>query len=153
MKYNWRKTLYIVRGLPGEGKSTLAKKLVGGNIEQVCENDNFWFIDGEYNYDPDMTHIAGWWCWGEVFKKLRTYDKVAVANTFVQKKYIIGYIEECKKLEINVIITRPKNKWKGNTVECFAKNIHNVPLPIIMRMKDQYEEMTQEEVNKMLKEN
>ena len=46
------KILYIVRGVPGSGKSTFAEKLVGHDF-LVCEADKY-FIDketGEYKFD------------------------------------------------------------------------------------------------------
>ena len=46
------KILYIVRGIPGSGKSTFAKRLVIHDF-LVCEADKY-FVDketGEYNFD------------------------------------------------------------------------------------------------------
>ena len=40
------KTLYIVRGVPGSGKSTFAKTLGGTHFE----TDNYFMIDGEYKF-------------------------------------------------------------------------------------------------------
>ncbi len=40
----WIKTLHIIRGLPGDGKSTLALQLVNGERARVVENDDFWFV-------------------------------------------------------------------------------------------------------------
>ncbi len=44
------KVLYIVRGIPGSGKSTFAKQLVGADF-LVCEADKYFMVDGEYKFD------------------------------------------------------------------------------------------------------
>jgi predicted kinase len=148
--FNWEKTLFICRGLPGSGKSTLALELVGGNKEQVVENDNYWIIDNSYIYAPEMTHLAGNWCAAEAFRRLRIFDKVAVANTFIQRKYILEYVEECRKLGINVELHEPNTPWKNDVSKCFQTNIHVVPLEVIERMAKQWEPITQAEIDIML---
>lgn len=47
------KILYIVRGLPGSGKSTKAKALAG---EQglIYSTDDFFVVNGKYVYDAKM---------------------------------------------------------------------------------------------------
>jgi Tfp pilus assembly pilus retraction ATPase PilT len=41
------KVLYLVRGIPGSGKSTFAKTLSG----EYYEADMFFMVDGEYKFD------------------------------------------------------------------------------------------------------
>jgi len=45
------KTLIIMRGLPGSGKSTKAK-LFAGEKGLIYSTDDFFIIDGKYIYDP-----------------------------------------------------------------------------------------------------
>lgn len=150
--FNWTKTIHLVRGLPGEGKSTLALSLVGGNKEQVVENDDFWITpNNKYHYIQSMTHIAGTWAWAETFRRLRVYDEIAVANTFVKRQHIFGYVNEALVLGVNVKIHRPKTEWAGDANQCFLKNIHSVPMEVIERMKAQWEECTQEELDILMK--
>jgi hypothetical protein len=171
--FNWSKHLHIIRGLPGEGKSTLALTFVGGDRRRVVENDDFWFVhtptcpdknriegpythyltdnwaspDFSYKYDIELTHLAANWCGAETFRRLRIFDTVAVANTFVKRQHIIGYLDEARKLQVRVFLHRPQTKWVGNTSECFSKNIHNVPILAIQKMQEQWEDMTQDEVD------
>ena len=62
------KTLILMRGLPGSGKSTKAKKLAG---EQglVFSTDDFFMVKGEYAFDPKMI--------GEYHE--RNHERAAVA--------------------------------------------------------------------------
>ena len=56
--FNWEKTIYLIRGIPGSGKTTLALKLMNGNNDQVIENDHFWIDkNNKYEYNQKMTHI------------------------------------------------------------------------------------------------
>jgi adenylate kinase family enzyme len=41
------KIIYLVRGIPGSGKSTFAKSLGGTHFE----TDQFFMVDGKYNFD------------------------------------------------------------------------------------------------------
>jgi len=50
------KIAYILRGVPGAGKSTLAKNLKGKN-GVICEADDY-FYDEDGNYKFDMTKLA-----------------------------------------------------------------------------------------------
>lgn len=42
-----------MRGVPGSGKSTKAKKLAG-NAGYIFSTDDFFIVKGEYVYDPKM---------------------------------------------------------------------------------------------------
>lgn len=179
--FGWTKTLHLVRGLPGEGKSTLALQLVKGNPNQVVENDDYWLMpepgqpmcykiafqqredvlyDSQirsklstkltYQYERAMTDLAAYACYAEAFRRLRVYDEVAVANTFVTKWSLTGYIKEAKKLGVRVKLHRPKTRWIGKPETCFKKNIHGVPMETIQKMLRDWEEFTQDEVDELL---
>jgi adenylate kinase family enzyme len=40
-----------MRGIPGSGKSTTAKKLAG-ETGKIHSTDNYFMVDGEYKFDP-----------------------------------------------------------------------------------------------------
>lgn len=172
--FNWQKTLHLVRGLPGEGKSTLARSLVKFG-DQVVENDDFFYRPAtengprpvfgpfmwnaqfenvrkhwSYQYETRYAHIAGQWCAAEAFRRLLFYDTVAVANTFVSRKYILEYLEEALKQEVKVKLHRPSTPWLDNADECAARNVHGCPKHRIMTMQRCWEEFTQEQVDAYL---
>jgi len=98
------KVLYIIRGIPGSGKSTFAKMLVGEDF-LVCEADKY-FIDketGEYNFDSTKIKEAHKFCQDTVESYMKDslvndqfYREIAVSNTFTQEWEMRPYFELAK---------------------------------------------------------
>jgi predicted kinase len=123
-------TLYIVRGIPGSGKSTFAKTLGG----QHYEADMF-FIDEEGNYNFDFTKIkdAHQWCQGMVKSDMiLEYPKIVVSNTFTQEWEMKPYIDMAKEFGYVVFTIVVENRHGG-------VNEHNVPEDKIEQMKNRFE--------------
>ena len=60
------KVLYIVRGIPGSGKSTFAKSLGGTHFEA----DMFFMKDGEYKFDMFKFELKSYYFdWTPIFLK------------------------------------------------------------------------------------
>ena len=83
------KTVIIIRGLPGSGKSELAEFLVNG-LENAahCEADTF-FIDedGEYEFNPQKIKAAHAYCLSKF--KGYVYEQrplIVVSNTSTERK-------------------------------------------------------------------
>ena len=74
------KTLYIIRGLPGSGKSTLGES--GIAVKSYSADD--WFTDkeGNYNFNPMELPQAHEDCQARVLgAMLSEYETIAVCNT------------------------------------------------------------------------
>ena len=134
------KNLYIVRGLPGSGKSTFAKKLVGDDF-LVCEADKY-FIDketGEYNFDFTKIKEAHKFCQDTVETYMKDsllndqfYRDIAVSNTFTQEWEMKPYFELAKQYGYQVTSLVVENRHGG-------VNEHNVPEDKIEIMKNRFE--------------
>lgn len=134
------KTLYIVRGLPGSGKSTFAKKLVGTNF-LVCEADKY-FINketGEYNFDVTKLKDAHKYCYDLVETYMKDslvnnqfYREIAVSNTFTQEWEMKPYFELAEKYGYTVFVTIVENRHGG-------KNVHGVPDDKLEVMRNRFE--------------
>lgn len=111
---------------------------------QIIESDDFMTIDGKYQYDPKLAFAAGWWTFGEAFRRLRKYDRVVVANMFRTKDIMQGYIDEAAKHDIAVNIIRanslidPMDSWK--------RNQRGIPLEVFQRHMAEWEEFTKDEI-------
>ena len=73
----------IVRGIPGSGKSTVARKLATGSNWQHFEADMYFYDkEGNYNFDINKLGAAHHWCERKVATALQDGWSVVVSNTF-----------------------------------------------------------------------
>jgi len=128
------KTLYIVRGIPGSGKSTFAKSIGGIHIEA----DQFFMINGEYNFDITKIKLAHKYFQKQTEAWMKTdgvqvnNDKLVVSNTFTQEWEMKPYFELAEKYGYIVFTVIVENRHG-------RKNIHDVPEDKIRQMKDRFE--------------
>ena len=124
------KTLYIIRGLPGSGKTTLARQLAGAN---VCEADEF-FTDESYNYrfDPKDLKWAHIYCQNKCKALMESnIELIAVSNTGSRRWEFAPYIELARLNDYRVV----EITLTGDTYA----NIHEVPSDTIEAMKARWE--------------
>ena len=125
-----KKELYILRGLPGSGKSTKAESLGGYHIEAdmyFTEND------GEYNFDPKNLPTAHQWCQSMVGEWMNEdVERIVVSNTSTQKWEIEPYMSMAEEYGYTVFSLIVENRHGGD-------NIHGVPSESIDRMKNRFE--------------
>jgi predicted kinase len=128
------KTLILLRGLPGAGKSTLAKMLVGDKDYCHKEADMF-FVDGDGNYKfkPDQIKNAHTWCKEEIDFLMRyEHSPVVVSNTFTQEWEMDTYFELAEKYGYRVHSVIMENRHDG-------VNEHGCPDDKIEQMKNRFE--------------
>lgn len=82
-------SLHIVRGWPGSGKSTFARKKFSGVL--LLENDMFHMHNGVYDWHKEAMHDAIAWCSSTTRAALNNGMDVVVANTFTKRRFIEAY--------------------------------------------------------------
>ena len=119
------KIIYLLRGLPGAGKSTLAYQL----SPNICEADMFFMINGEYRFDMNLLGAAHMWC------RMRCEDfmkdeqpTVVVSNTLTSEKELKPYIELAEKYGYQIISLVVENRHDN-------KSVHDVPDETLDRME------------------
>ncbi len=130
--------LFLVRGLPGSGKSTFATHI--WNEYAVCEADKFFYDkEGNYNFDPSKLKDAHAWCKNEVETRMKDhqinqqyYPEIAVSNTFTQEWEMKDYYELAEKYGYKVVSLIVENRHGG-------KNVHGVPDDKLQIMKNRFE--------------
>jgi len=124
------KILYIVRGIPGSGKSTFAKTLGGQHYEA-----DMYFIseDGEYQFDFSKIKDAHQWCQGMVQSDMiLEYPKIVVSNTSTQEWEMVPYFVLAEKYGYDVFTVIVENRHGG-------VNQHSVPEDKVELMKNRFE--------------
>lgn len=123
------KSLIIVRGIPGCGKSTFAK-LLG---RAICTADDYHTDqNANYNWKEENIGKAHSWCRRkcERFMKVNV-DKIIVANTSTTEKELNPYYELAKIYNYKVFSVIVENRHNG-------VDAHNVPEKILEKMKDRF---------------
>jgi predicted kinase len=124
-----KKTLYIIRGLPGTGKSTLAIRLASNTI--VAADDFMLNSKGEYEFDPAKLPEAHQQCQEKIDFFMRCgCIHIAVHNTFTTVQEMAPYVELCKKYNYVPHIV---------TTETNFGSIHSVPETTIEKMRERFE--------------
>lgn len=127
-------TLTLVRGVPGSGKSTWAKKNLSCCI---LENDQMQTYDGEYHWTPEGIKRAVSLVSRIADEILTSGADVCVCNTFTKKRFVEGFRKMAEKHGASFKVVR----LNGN-----FKNVHDVPAATLKSMKDSFEDWPGEEV-------
>ena len=122
------KELYLLRGLPGAGKTTLAKSIGGRHAEA----DQYFMEDGEYKFDASKLKDAHAWCQSIVDSYVRNgFERVIVSNTFTTEKEMEPYYEMAKKHGYRVTSLIVENRHG-------SKSEHSVPEETLVKMKNRF---------------
>lgn len=128
---NYKPTLYLVRGLPGAGKSTFARKLAYCMEAGFYEADMYFMQDGEYKFNPSSLTNAHAWCQGAVKCQLELELSVVVSNTSTTEKEVQVYKDIAEQYGANFVSLVVENRH-GN------KSVHNVPDGVLQRMHSRF---------------
>ena len=130
--------LILVRGLPGSGKSTIAKALSESN-QPSChfEADMFFVQNGEYRFDPAKISHAHGWCRENTEEALSNGMDVYVSNTFVQRWEMRPYIALAEEHGAQVQIIEVRANFGS---------IHSVPEEVLQKMRDKWQDLSEEEL-------
>lgn len=124
------KELIILRGLPGSGKSTVAK-LFG--TRAICTADDY-ITDrkGNYNWRPETIGPSHKWCQRKCKRFLeRNIEKVVVANTNIVERDLNVYFRMGMEHGYRVHSIVVENRHGGSS-------IHDVPEETMKKFKDNF---------------
>ena len=130
--------LFILRGLPGSGKSDKAKELVGNGV--IHSTDEFHIKNGKYVLDVEN---LGRFHYFNLIASIKSMQKgispIIIDNTNVIASHCKKYVEAGKKYGYEIIIIEPNTTWAFDIEELTKRNIHGVSRDTIIEMSRQYE--------------
>lgn len=125
-------TLYLLRGVCGSGKTTLAKDLVArGFADRWLEADQYFMNGTHYVFDASKLKNAHEWCQTATKHTLLQERSVVVSNTSTTEKEVAVYQQIAKDYDANFVSLIVENRND-------TKNVHNVPEEKIQQMKDRF---------------
>ena len=125
------KRLYILRGLPQSGKSSLAKEIIYEEGKMFSPEDYF-SKSGEYIYNPSMLPEAYAECREGVKKAMESEcPKIVVHDTFSRRWEAEPYLELAKKFNYSTAV-----------IECqsnFGRPINATDETAVLKMIERWE--------------
>lgn len=99
------RTLYIVRGVSGSGKTTFAKEIAAREKCLYFEADMYFVrVDGAYTFNPAKLPEAHEWCFNEVDVELHEQRTVIVSNTFTRTWEMQRYLDSAVRYGFQIRI-------------------------------------------------
>lgn len=124
------KHLYILRGVPGSGKSKLAALIAPDH--NVAADDYFDLYNGG-KFNPNFLPDAHAWCLAVAKTWMGVGEEhVAVHNTFTREWEFEKYVEAAKEYGYTVHTIIVENRHGSSSV-------HDVPANAVERMKERFE--------------
>lgn len=134
--------LYLIRGLPGSGKSTFAQELSDALMCNNWEADLYFHLlpiaggaivfGDEYKFDASKLYQAHGWCQGRVENDMENErENIIVSNTFTTEKELTPYIEMAERHGYQVTTMIIENRHGNNS-------IHDVPEETMVKMKNRF---------------
>ena len=124
--------LYLIRGLPGSGKSTFARTIVNGTLGNCThyEADMYFERDGVYKFDTSLLGEAHEWCREQTEEDLSRGYNVIVSNTFTTIRELNPYFDIALLYGVMPTVITCNSNWG---------NIHNVPVDTLAKMKARFQ--------------
>lgn len=125
--------LYIIRGIPGSGKSTFARKMIERHVAHTYFEADMYFMDqdGNYNFDRTKLGAAHKWCYDMTTRALSQGKTVVVSNTFTTMRELQPYLDYCRRHHVDFEVLRMISQYKS---------IHDVPEDALVKMRQRFQD-------------
>ena len=125
-------TIYIIRGVPGSGKTTMAETLIKqGKASIHVEADMFMVnADGDYEFDPKKLTFCHDQCQNVVNAAMQINRDIVVSNTFTRKWEMQPYVDMADEFGYRVCEIIMRGDFG---------NVHGVPDDKVAAMRNRFE--------------
>ena len=120
--------MFIMRGLPGSGKSTIKSQIVEKYQNAVaCSADDYFISRGSYQYNPRQVQMAHEQCQAKAKVACQSGANVIVIdNTNLQLWQMKLYTDLAGKFNYVVVVVIPTTWWSFNAAELARRNKHGL---------------------------
>jgi chloramphenicol 3-O-phosphotransferase len=130
------KVLFLVRGLPGSGKSSIARAISAKSVSA----DDFFMQGDKYVFDPKKLGDAHAYCQNTTahFLSLHEVYSVSVANTFTCRWEMEPYLLIAEKVGARIVVIDTFDAGLDDAA-LSRINVHGVPVESIAAMRARWE--------------
>ncbi|XP_037383041.1 NEDD4-binding protein 2-like 2 isoform X2 [Talpa occidentalis] len=140
-KNKLQKLLILLRGLPGSGKTTLSRILLGQSRDGIVfSTDDYFLHQDGYRYNVNQLGDAHDWNQNRAKQAINQgRSPVIIDNTNTQAWEMKPYVEMAIGKGYSVEFHEPETWWKFDPEELEKRNKHGVSRKKIAQMLDRYE--------------
>jgi predicted kinase len=129
-----------MRGLPGSGKSTVAKAIKSVYAKGakkdfvICSADEYFIVEGSYQFDFSKLKDAHEFCKGKMKNAVQNFARtIIIDNTNIQYWEMKNYIQVANQEGYYTIIVEPKTPWRLNPEILSQMNKHGVQKEVLQK--------------------
>ena len=122
----------VLRGLPGSGKSTFAKRLAAEHGYLHLEADQHFMVNGTYRFDPPRLADAHAVVARDVLAALQAGQRVVVANTHVRLWEMAAVVGAAQLSGRTICFVECQGAWP---------NVHGLTEAVLAAMRQRREQL------------
>lgn len=123
-------TVFVLRGIPGCGKSTLSDKLFlyaesVGIEKTICNADEWFYVNGEYRWDDRELSKAHAYSRGQfALAMLEKHEVIVVDNTNFKREHVMWYVDQAKSWRYHVVVVQWMPEYESDAHEMTRRSLH-----------------------------
>ncbi|XP_077467698.1 NEDD4-binding protein 2-like 2 [Stigmatopora argus] len=132
--------LILMRGLPGSGKTTMARTLLpSGPSGLILSTDDYFVHNDGYRYEPSLLGEAHVWNHRRASDAMHDgHSPIIIDNTNLQAWEMKPYVQMALQMGYRVDFCEPNTSWKYDPHELEKRNKHGVTQEKIAQMLDRF---------------